>query len=148
MFEKSIKFTDFFGNERVEKRYFNLSETEILEAQFDSKGDFAVLIQGIANTKDQESLGKLFKEIILRSYGEPSPDGIYFEKNKAIRDKFENSALYNALYTELLFDADKASEFINKVIPVDRLQEIITKANEANASNNANNVKPELTAVN
>lgn len=141
MFEKSIKFTDFFGNEKVEKRYFNLSEAEILDAQFDKNGDFAMLIQGIANTKDQESLGRLFKEIILRSYGEPSQDGIYFNKSKEIRDRFENSALYNALYMELLFDADKASEFINKVIPVEKLQEVISKAN-------AGDKKPELTAVN
>ena len=131
MFEKEIKFVDFFGNQRSEKRYFNLSEAEVLNAQFDKNSDFSLLIQGIANTKDQEALGKLFKEIILKSYGEPSPDGIYFEKNEAIRNKFENSALYNALYTELLFDADKASDFINKVIPVESLQKIIEKSNAA-----------------
>lgn len=127
MFKKVIKFTDFFGNEKTEERYFNLSEAEVIDAQFDSDGDFYQLVQGIANTNDKESLGKLFKEIILRSYGEPSPDGIYFNKSKEIRDKFENSAIYNALYTELLFDADKASEFINKVIPVDSLQKIVEK---------------------
>jgi len=127
MFKKTIKFTDFFGQERTEDRYFNLSEAEIIDAQFDAQGDFSQLVQGIANTQDRESLGKLFKEIILRSYGEPSPDGIYFNKSKELRDKFENSALYNALYTELLFDADKASEFINKVIPVNKIQEIVAK---------------------
>lgn len=132
MFEKTIKFKDFFGNERSEKRYFNLSEAEVIDAQFNTNDDFALLIQGIANTQDRESLGRLFKEIILRSYGEPSQDGIYFNKSKEIRDKFENSALYNALYTELLFDADKASEFINKVIPVENLQKIIDKTTAAN----------------
>lgn len=133
MFEKVIKFTDFFGNERSEKRYFNLSEAEILDKQFDQNSDFAMLIQGIANTQDPEALGKLFKEIILTSYGEPSADGIYFEKNDEIKRKFENSALYNALYTELLFDADKASEFINKTIPVENLQAIIEKASKKTA---------------
>lgn len=134
MYEKNIKFTDFFGNERTEKRYFNLSEAEVLDAQFDKQGDFSQLIQGIANTKDTESLGKLFKEIILRSYGEPSPDGIYFNKSKEIRDRFENSALYNALYTELLFDADAASDFINHVIPVDSIQKLSDKVKEAQES--------------
>lgn len=141
MFEKNIKFTDFFGNEKTAKCYFNLSEAEILDAQFDTKGDFAQLVQGIANTKDQEALGKLFKEIILRSYGEPSSDGVYFNKSKEIRDKFENSALYNALYTELLFDENKASEFVNNVIPVTKLQAIIDKS-RANAES-----KPALTTV-
>ena len=141
MFEKEIKFKDFFGNERTEKRYFNLSEAEVIDAQFDTKDDFALLVQGIANTKDRESLGKLFKEIILRSYGEPSQDGIYFNKSQEIRDRFENSALYNALYTELLFDADKASEFINKVIPVENLQKIIDKASTDG------NQKPVLTQL-
>lgn len=134
MYEKNIKFTDFFGNERTEKRYFNLSEAEVLDAQFDKQGDFSQLIQGIANTKDTESLGKLFKEIILRSYGEPSPDGIYFNKSKEIRDRFENSALYNALYTELLFDADAASDFINHVIPVDSIQKLSDKVKESQES--------------
>ena len=134
MYEKNIKFTDFFGNERTEKRYFNLSEAEVLDAQFDKQGDFSQLVQGIANTKDTEALGKLFKEIILRSYGEPSPDGIYFNKSKEIRDRFENSALYNALYTELLFDADAASDFINHVIPVDSIQKLSDKVKEAQES--------------
>lgn len=134
MFKKVIKFTDFFGNEKTEEKYFNLSESEILDAQFDSKGDFAQLIQGIANTQDRETLGKLFKEIILRSYGEPSPDGIYFNKSKEIRDKFESSAPYNALYMELLVDADKASEFINKVIPVDKIQELVNKSKGESSS--------------
>lgn len=134
MFKKVIKFTDFFGNEKTEEKYFNLSESEILDAQFDSKGDFAQLIQGIANTQDRETLGKLFKEIILRSYGEPSPDGIYFNKSKEIRDKFESSAPYNALYMELLVDADKASEFINKVIPVDKIQELVNKSRGESSS--------------
>ena len=141
MYEKQIEFTDFFGNKKVEKRYFNLSEAEILDAQFDSKGDFSMLIQGIANTKDQDTLGKLFKEIILRSYGEPSADGIYFNKSPEIRARFESSALYNALYMELLFNADKASEFINKVIPVEKLQEIVGKGNTMEAD------KPALAPV-
>lgn len=142
MYEKTIKFTDFFGNERTEKRYFNLSEAEVLDAQFDRQGDFSQLIQGIANTKDTETLGRLFKEIILRSYGEPSPDGIYFNKSKEIRDRFENSALYNALYTELLFDADAASDFINHVIPVDSIQKIVEKSGKAAEAN-----APALTTV-
>lgn len=133
MFKKTIKFKDFFGNDKAMDCYFNLSEAEILDAQFDSRSDFAQLIQGIANTQDRETLGKLFKEIILRSYGEPSADGVYFNKTKEIRDKFENSALYNALYMELIVDADKASEFINKVIPVDRIQELVNKSNKNNS---------------
>lgn len=133
MFEKTITYKDFFGNEKTEKRYFNLSEAEVIESQFDSDNNFSKLIQGIANTKDQETLGKLFKEIILRSYGEPSADGVYFNKSPEIRYKFEHSALYNALYMELLFDADKASEFINKVIPVESLQKIVDNAQAKSA---------------
>ena len=129
MYEKNIKFTDFFGNQRSETRYFNLSEAEIMDANFDQKGDFSQLIQGIANTKDQEALGRLFKEIILRSYGEPSPDGIYFNKSPEIRARFESSALYNALYMELLFDADAASDFINKVIPIENIQKLVDQKN-------------------
>ena len=134
MYEKTIKCKDFFGNDISAKKYFNLSEAEVLNAQFDRRGDFAQLVQGIANTKDAESLGRLFREIIIRSYGEPSPDGIYFEKSDAIREKFENSVFYNALYTELLFDAEAASDFINHVIPVESIQKIVEKANSVNAS--------------
>lgn len=128
MYEKVIKFKDFFGNEKSEKRYFNLSEAEIIESNFDQKSEFSQLIQGIVNTQDKDTLGKLFKEIILRSYGEPSADGIYFNKSEEIRSKFESSAMYNALYMELLFDADAASEFINKVVPVESIQQILDKA--------------------
>ena len=133
MFEKTITYKDFFGNEKTEKRYFNLSEAEVIESQFDAENNFSKLILRIANTNDKETLGKLFKEIILKSYGEPSADGVYFNKSPEIRDKFEHSALYNALYMELLFDADKASEFINKVIPVESLQKMVDNAQAKSA---------------
>ena len=60
---------------------------------------------------------ELFKDIITRSYGEKSPDGRRFIKNKEVLENFTQTAAYSELYMELAFNTEAAKKFINGVIP-------------------------------
>jgi hypothetical protein len=51
------------------------------------------------------------------AYGKRSEDGKRFVKNANVREEFESSEAYSALFMELVTDTDSAIEFINGIIP-------------------------------
>lgn len=119
MFKKSIKYTDFDGNERKEDFYFNLTKAELLEMQLSMEGGLQGHLERIIKTQSQPELIKMFKEIIMRAYGEKSPDGKRFMKSDEIRQNFECTEAYSELFMELATDSDAAAEFINALLPSD-----------------------------
>ena len=60
---------------------------------------------------------KGFVEAALKSYGEKSLDGRKFVKNDEVRDNFQQTEAYSALFMELATNADAAAEFVNGIIP-------------------------------
>jgi len=118
MYKKSITYTDFNGVEREEDFYFNLTRTEIAEMQLTNDGGLQEQINKIVKAKDQEKIIKLFQDIILKSYGVKSDDGLHFYKDEKIREDFRHTAAYDELFMELSTNADAASEFVNGIVPV------------------------------
>jgi hypothetical protein len=88
MLKKTITYTDYNGVERTEDFYFNLNKAEILEMELSTEGGLQQMIEKIIAAQDMPALSKYFKDIILMSYGEKSPDGKRFIKNQEIRDAF------------------------------------------------------------
>lgn len=119
MFKKTIKYTDFDGNERKEDFYFNLTKAELLEMQLSIEGGLQGHLERIIKTQSQPELIKMFKDIIMRAYGEKSPDGKRFMKSDEIRQNFECTEAYSELFMELATDSDAAAEFINALLPND-----------------------------
>lgn len=117
MLKKTIKFTDYFGEERTQDFYFNLTKSELMEMNLSADGGVERLIDKIIQTKDRKKLVTYFKDIILRSYGEKSDDGFQFMKGEEISKRFEQSPAYDQLFMELATDAEKAADFINGIVP-------------------------------
>lgn len=128
MLKKTITYTDYNGVERTEDFYFNLSKAEIAEMELEIPGGMAALIERITKTKDTPSLVKMFKDLILRAYGEKSDDGKRFIKSKELRDGFEQTEAYSELFIELASNADAASSFINGITPKVDSKKIVAKA--------------------
>ena len=82
MLKKTIEYTDFNGEERKEDFYFNLTTAEIMEMEMGVAGGFSEMIQRIVDAKDTPSIIKIFKELILKAYGEKSPDEKRFIKSE------------------------------------------------------------------
>lgn len=120
MLKKTISYTDYDGNERTEDFYFNLTEAEILEMNLSASGGLEKLIQRIVSEQNGEQIVKMFKEIILKSYGEKSLDGRRFVKNSELTEAFTQTEAYSKLFVELASDSDKAAEFVNGIIPKDK----------------------------
>jgi hypothetical protein len=123
MITKTIKYTDYNGVEREEKFLFNLSKAELMEMQLGTSGGLSETIQQIINTKDTPAIIKIFKDLLLKSYGEKSADGKRFmkvdEKGNPLSIGFSQTEAYSQLFMELATDDQKAIEFINGIIPSD-----------------------------
>jgi len=117
MLKKTIKYTDFDGNQREETFYFNLTKAEIAEMELSTEGGLSTKLQKIIEAQDNASIVEIFKDIIARSYGEKSPDGRQFVKNKEVRDAFIQTQAYSDLFMELATNAEAATAFINGIIP-------------------------------
>lgn len=117
MLKKTITYTDFNGVERTEDFFFNLTKAEVLEMEMSATGGLAESIKKIVAAQDQPAIIKLFKDLILKAYGEKSADGRRFMKSEEIKDNFAQTEAYSILFMELATDADKASEFVNGIVP-------------------------------
>ena len=117
MLKKTIKYTDYDGNEREEDFYFNLSKAEVTEMELSKEGGMSEYIKKISATQNGPELIKLFKEIITKSYGEKSLDGKRFIKNKELTEAFTQTEAYSELFVELASNADEAVKFINGIMP-------------------------------
>ena len=117
MLKKTIKYTDYDGNERTEDFYFNLTKAEITEMELSHDGGLVKLIEKIVAEQDSKRIIEVFKDLILRSYGEKSPDGKRFIKNQELRDAFAQTEAYSDLFMELASDADSAAAFVNGIVP-------------------------------
>ena len=123
MLQKTIKYKDYNGNERSKTFYFNLNKAELAEMQLTTKGGLDEMIQRIINTQDVPKLIEIFKDIILKSYGEKSADGEMCikkdENGHKLADRFAQTEAYSELFMELSTDSTEAAAFINGIIPDD-----------------------------
>lgn len=131
MLKKTIKYTDYEGVEREEDFYFNLNKAEVMEMQLSTDGTLTKFIEKIIAEKRVPELVKIFKELILKSYGEKSLDGKRFIKNDKILEEFTQTEAYSNLFMELSTDADAAAAFINGIIPKDLVEAAKNQTNIA-----------------
>lgn len=117
MLKKTIKYEDYNGVEREEDFYFNLSKAEIAEMELSTPGGLGEMINKVVAAQDAPSIIKVFKDLILKSYGEKSPDGKRFIKSEELSKAFSQTEAYSILFMELATDAILASEFVNGIMP-------------------------------
>ena len=117
MLKETMTYTDYNGVERTENFYFNLTQAEIMEMEMTTDGGLAERITNIVEAKDAPAIIKIFKELILKAYGEKSADGKRFMKSKEISDAFAQTEAYSQLFMKLATDADAAAKFVNGIVP-------------------------------
>lgn len=121
MLQKSIKYVDYNGVKREETFLFNLTKAELMEMELGTAGGLTEMIQKIIQTKDQPSIIKIFKELILKAYGEKSADGKRFiktdEHGNPLSRAFSETEAYSNLFMELSTDDKAAAAFVNGIIP-------------------------------
>lgn len=127
MLKKTIKYTDYNGNERQEDFYFNLNKAELTEMQLSVNGGLDAMLKTIIEANDQPTIMKVFKDLIMKSYGIKHIDGVQFEKSEEISRRFTQTEAYNVLFMEICTDAKAAAAFVNGILPNDLTKTINTE---------------------
>lgn len=130
MYKKTIKYTDYDGNQREEDFWFHLTEAELTQLNLSYVGGMEKRIDRIVKAQNTPEIMRVFKDIIRRAYGIKSDDGRRFMKSDEIYVDFEQTEAYSKLFMELCTDSKAAAEFVNRVIP----QKLADEAAKSNAS--------------
>ena len=120
MLKETTTFTDFFGEVKTEDNYFHLSKAELLELEMLADGgSFSDMLLAIIESKDNQKLIRLFKNLVLMAYGIRSDDGRRFIKSDKLREEFEQTAVFSEIFISLAMDAEKAAKFVTGIMPAD-----------------------------
>lgn len=131
MLTRTINFMDFDGNPQSEVHNFHLGKSELIELELSVDGGIAGSLQRIIAENDNKAMAIEFKKIILAAYG--IREGNRFIKSPQISEEFSQTAAYDALFSELTLEDNKAAEFINGIMPPDLVAQAQEAMNQAKA---------------
>lgn len=117
MLKKTITYTDYNGETRKEDFYFNMTRAEVTEMELSIEGGLSDMIKRVTEAKDVPSIIKIFKDLVLRAYGQKSPDGKRFIKSKELSEEFSQTEAYSDLFMELATNSTAAAAFVNGIMP-------------------------------
>ena len=144
MLKKEITYVDYFGKERKETSYFNLSKGEISRDFLRTEGSLVEKLKTIVDAKNNADIIDTFENLIRKSYGEISEDGRRFIKKddngRELFEKFKETPAYDILFMELLSDEKNAVEFVKGVLDPELQKEV--------AAAQAEEAKKQLQLVN
>jgi hypothetical protein len=128
MLKKPITFKNFDGVVMTENFYFNLTKTELTKMELGKSklsqdgtqsGGMREYLQSVVESGDGQTIVDAFEMFISASYGVKSADGVHHSKSPELLNEFMATAAYDALFMELVTDAEKGAEFINAIMPED-----------------------------
>jgi hypothetical protein len=119
MLRKTITYIDYNGVERTEDFFFNLTKAELIEIEMGTTGGLVEMVNRIVAAQDAPAIIKVFKDLVLKAYGQKSPDGRAFIKTDELRKEFESTEAYSELFVELSTNAEAAADFVNGIMPSD-----------------------------
>lgn len=127
MIKQDITYTNFEGEQETETLYFHLNKVELMEMQVSEKRGLAQYITDIQKAENNKEIFRLFKDIVLRAYGERSEDGKKFIKNERLREEFEGCLAYEELMVKIVTETDFAVKFVNGIMPAGMADQIAAR---------------------
>lgn len=118
MYSTKISYVDYDGNKRNETHYFNLNQAELTELQYSEPGGFTGMIERLYEAQDTSEIIRIFKKLIMMSYGAKGPDGRRFIKGERMTEEFMQTEAYSQFYMSLATDTNKALDFLKGIMPV------------------------------
>ena len=117
MLKKEITYEDFNGDEVTETLYFNLSTTELLEMETGVEGGLQRSLERIIEEQNIRKIIEEFKRILLAAYGQRSDNGKRFIKSDELREEFQQTAAFDALFMQMAEDPVGAATFVTGILP-------------------------------
>lgn len=117
MIKKTSTYVDYNGTTRTEDFYFNLTKAELVEMEYTTDGGLSAMIDKLIAAVELPDVVKIFKDLVLKSYGVKSPDGRRLIKTPETTQAFTETEAYSQIFMELATDPKAASEFIDGILP-------------------------------
>ena len=117
MLKKTITYTDYDGNERVEDFYFNLSKAEMMELELSKLGGWHAYVERIIKKSDNVEMMNIIKALVCMSYGEKDESGRRFMKSEELTRGFLETEAYSVLMSEIMSSTDSMANFFTAIIP-------------------------------
>lgn len=120
MLGRSITYEDADGNTVTETFWFHFTKTQFMEFLLEFGNDERSIEQNLTNLVRSENTKAVFastKDLILAAYGERSEDGKGFKKSPELRQKFEDSFAFDALFQELGNDEGALNKWMQGIMP-------------------------------
>lgn len=117
MLKKEVTYKNFDGEMVTDVVRFNLTKAELIEMEITTQDSWTKYVQRIIKAENNAEIFKIYKDVVLRAYGVMSPDGKHFIKKPELAEEFSHSEAFSVLFMEVFQDADKASEFMNGMLP-------------------------------
>lgn len=137
MLKKTLTFENFNGAVVSEEFYFNITKTDLTKMEVGKltldqatqgvTGGMEAYVGEIMSRGKGQEIMDLFEMFIEKSYGVKSEDGRRHVKSPELYEEFKATAAYDALFTELVTDANAGSEFFNGIMPKDLRGELEEK---------------------
>lgn len=133
MVKRTIKYTDFNGEQRVEDFYFNLTAAEVAKMEWSKNGGLSTFMKRIFDAKDITEITKVIDMMIMEAYGEKSDDGKYFVKGKDHEKAraFMETQAYSDFYFDLISRKGAMAQFFNELVPKELADKAEAMAKEA-----------------
>lgn len=132
MIKKTTTYVDYNGTTRTEDFYFNLTQAELIEMEYTTEGGLSGMIDKLIAAVDIPDVIRIFKELVLKSYGVKSPDGRRLIKTPESAQAFAETEAYSQIFMELATDPKAASEFIDGILPssIEKTNNVVSGNNE------------------
>lgn len=137
MLKKTLTYENFDGVTVSEEFYFNITKTDLTKMEVGKltldqatqgvTGGMEAYVGGIMSRGKGQEIMDLFELFIEKSYGVKSADGRRHVKSPELYAEFQATAAYDALFTELVTNADAGAEFFNGIMPKDLRGELEEK---------------------
>ena len=124
MIVRTMTYTDYNGETRTEKFYFNLTAAEIAKLNFSKKNGLEETIRRCIKEGDTGQMVSLLEEIVLLAYGERSEDGKRFIKSEELSRAFSQTPAYSDLFMSFFMDENAATSFLDELIPADMAKNV------------------------
>lgn len=108
MVKRVVKYVDYNGDEQEETCYFSLTKVELAMLDSSYEGGFQAYVDSIVNGENVAALISVLADVFSKAYGEMSPDGKRFLKNKDKTEAFRSSEVFSELIFSILQNPEEA----------------------------------------
>lgn len=118
MIKHTVTYEDFNGDMVTEELYFHMSVNQLLETELSHEGGLSKVLPEMLKNNDMGEVLRLFKKIVMDTYGKRSNDGKRFNPaSKEEAEEFINSPAFDQFFQDITANEGAIGEFITGMMP-------------------------------